>query len=194
MDVDAIVLAGGAARRLGGADKASLRLGDRTLLGVTLDAVAGSGRMVVVGEVPHGLAGSDVLPASVVVVREDPPLGGPAAAIGAGLAHVTAPHVLVLACDMPQIARVVPVLLAALAAAPPRAPGVLARDGDRTQYLAGIHRTSAVRAAVAARGDLHGASVRSLLSHPDLLLVDVPPGSTHDIDTWADATQSGVTP
>lgn len=187
MDVDAIVLAGGAAARLGGIDKAALRLGERTLLQVTLDAVSSARRVIVVGDAPADLA------EGVITVREDPPLGGPAAAIGAGLEQVTVPIVLVLACDMPRIGAAVPVLLSALAAAPGHVDSALARDGDRVQYLAGAHRVDRLRAVVAAHGSPDGASVRSLLANLNLMMVDVPPGSTADIDTWDDASAEGVT-
>ena len=46
---DAVVLAGGAARRLGGTDKPALRVDERTLLEHVVAAVAGAGRIVVVG-------------------------------------------------------------------------------------------------------------------------------------------------
>jgi len=46
---DAIVLTGGAASRLGGADKPALEVGGTTLLERVLAAVADAGRIVVVG-------------------------------------------------------------------------------------------------------------------------------------------------
>ncbi|MYU19520.1 NTP transferase domain-containing protein, partial [Streptomyces sp. SID8361] len=46
---DAVILAGGAARRLGGVDKPALRVGGRALLDRVLDACRGAGRTVVVG-------------------------------------------------------------------------------------------------------------------------------------------------
>ncbi len=69
----AVVLAGGTAARMGGADKAGIELGGRTLLEHALDAVVDAVEVVVVGDpVPTDL------PATFV--REDPPYGGPAAA------------------------------------------------------------------------------------------------------------------
>ncbi|WP_165840672.1 NTP transferase domain-containing protein, partial [Streptomyces scopuliridis] len=46
---DAIVLAGGAAKRLGGADKPGVRVGGRSLLDRVLAACEGAARTVVVG-------------------------------------------------------------------------------------------------------------------------------------------------
>jgi molybdopterin-guanine dinucleotide biosynthesis protein A len=83
---DAVVLAGGRARRLGGVSKPDVVVGGRRLLAHVLDAVGASGpsgaasRTVVVG--PPGL---DV-PAGVVRTLEDPPDGGPVAGLSAGLA------------------------------------------------------------------------------------------------------------
>ncbi|NED13442.1 NTP transferase domain-containing protein, partial [Streptomyces sp. SID9124] len=47
---DAIVLAGGAAKRLGGADKPALRVGGRALLDRVLAACADARATVVVGD------------------------------------------------------------------------------------------------------------------------------------------------
>ena len=44
-----MVLAGGAARRMGGVDKTALQIGGRTLLDRTLSAVATADPLVVVG-------------------------------------------------------------------------------------------------------------------------------------------------
>lgn len=176
MDFDAIVLTGGGATRLGGVDKSALRIDGRSLLDLTLDAVGVARRVVVVG--PGG-------------VSEQPPGGGPAAAIGAGVAALAddpeaADVVVVLACDMPGVAAAVPVLLSA-------GPGSLARDGERVQYLAGVHDVVALRGAVAEHAHrLHGLSVRALFDGLDLRVVDVPAGSTSDIDTWSDAERAGV--
>ncbi|WP_246094840.1 DUF6457 domain-containing protein [Streptomyces roseicoloratus] len=78
---DAIVLAGGAARRLGGADKPGVRVGGRPLLDRVLAACRDAGRVVVVAE-PRATA------RPVEWAREDPPGGGPAAALDAGLRHL----------------------------------------------------------------------------------------------------------
>ncbi|WP_406210475.1 DUF6457 domain-containing protein [Streptomyces decoyicus] len=93
-DYDTIVLAGGAARRLGGADKPSLSVGGRPLLDRVLAACPDAAITVVVG--PRRPATR-----AVVHALEDPPGGGPLAALDAGLRHTTAPTVLVLSADLP---------------------------------------------------------------------------------------------
>jgi len=91
---DAVVLAGGAARRLGGEDKPGVRVGGRTLLDRVLAACADATRTVVVAD-PRSTA------RPVEWAREDPPGGGPLAALDAGLRHTAAPYVLVLSADLP---------------------------------------------------------------------------------------------
>ncbi|MGC4980120.1 NTP transferase domain-containing protein [Streptomyces sp. DT193] len=91
---DAVVLAGGAARRLGGEDKPGVRVGGRTLLDRVLAACADATRTVVVAR-PRPTA------RAVEWAREDPPGGGPLAALDAGLRHTGEPYVLVLSADLP---------------------------------------------------------------------------------------------
>jgi len=91
---DAVVLAGGGGRRLGGIDKPGIVVGGATLLDRVLAAVAGASAVVVVGpERPV------VRP--VCWAREDPVGGGPLAALAAGLSHVEASVLVLLAADLP---------------------------------------------------------------------------------------------
>lgn len=192
MDVDAIVLAGGRSRRLGGADKARLQRDGVSLLARTLHAVRRARHTVVVGPEP-----SESLPPGVLVAREQPPFGGPAAAIAAGLQRLGglthAPDaVLVLACDMPHIESAVPVLLGALPA-DPHAEGVIVVDENgQRQPLAAIYRVPPLLAALAAHADeLDGLAVRRLVADLSLTPVEAP-GATADVDTWGDAAALGV--
>ncbi|GEN78785.1 hypothetical protein AFE02nite_05190 [Actinotalea fermentans] len=182
---DAVVLAGGEGRRLGGVSKAELRLGERTYLDRVLDAVVGARRRVVVG--PAELARPDV-----PTTLEDPPLGGPVAGIAAGLEHLGpagAPWVAVLACDVPRAAGLLPRLTEALAA-DPAADGAVAVDGQgHRQALVGVYRRAALAAAVAALaadGGTHGRSVRSLVGGLRLAEVGDPDRLSADADTWED--------
>jgi len=101
----AIILAGGRARRLGGAAKPGLEVHGRTLLARAVDAAraAGCTQIVVAGPPDPGIRGA-------VFVREDPPYGGPVAAIAAALPRVTEPWVLVLAADLPRAEEAVALL------------------------------------------------------------------------------------
>ncbi|MEU8132075.1 NTP transferase domain-containing protein [Streptodolium elevatio] len=180
---DAVVLAGGVARRLGGRDKPALRVGGRTLLDRAVEACAGAGRVVVVGP-------ERTTEAAVRWVREDPPGGGPVAAVAAGLAAVDAPYVLLLAADLPFVTReVTGRLLDALvrpadgANSPP--DGALLVDADgRDQMLLAAYRTEALRDALAALGEPHGAALRRLLAPLALVRAVDAEGAAFDCDTW----------
>ncbi|WP_193776389.1 NTP transferase domain-containing protein [Streptomyces sp. E2N166] len=182
---DAVVLAGGAARRLGGADKPGLRVGGRALLDRVLAACAGARTTVVVAD-PRPTA------RPVTWAREDPPGGGPLAALAAGLRHTTAEHVVVVSADLPFLAGpTVGRLLSVLAASD--AEGALLTDVEgRDQPLVAAYRASALRRELAAlardradRADLTGLPLRRLTGA--LRLTRVPDAvASFDCDTWDD--------
>ncbi|MBT2412112.1 NTP transferase domain-containing protein [Streptomyces sp. ISL-12] len=181
---DAVVLAGGAARRLGGADKPGVRVGGRALLDRVLTACAGAAATVVV-------AGPRPTVRPVVWAREDPPGAGPVAALAAGLSRTTAEYVVVLSADLPFLdGATVEALLTAVAAAPATAEGALLTDADgRDQPLVAAYRASALRrelaALAAAHAGLTGLPLRRLTA--GLRLVRVPdPVASFDCDTWDD--------
>lgn len=84
--VAAVVLAGGAARRMGGRAKPTIAVGGRSMLTRVLDAASEANPRIVVG--PTDLESS--LPPGVRLVSEHPPGGGPVAALAAGLALIAA--------------------------------------------------------------------------------------------------------
>lgn len=133
---DALVLAGGSGRRLGGVDKPGLLVGSATLLDRVLGALAGASTVVVVG------------PERPVVrpvrwAREEPPGGGPLAALAAGLALVEADVVVLLAADLPFLDTATVALLV-------EAPGtVIVDETGRDQLLCSSFRTGGLRAALA---------------------------------------------
>ncbi|WP_249667400.1 molybdenum cofactor guanylyltransferase [Cellulomonas fengjieae] len=175
---DAIVLAGGRARRLGGVSKPDVRVGGVALLDHALAAVAGATAAVVVG--PPTLARP-----GVATVLEDPPDGGPVAGIAAGLDALPADGpdlVVVLACDVPRAAHVLPALLAAVG----DADGARTVADGRAQHLVAVYRRAALRAALDALPAVHGAAAHRLVG--GLRLVDVVDdrGASADADTWAD--------
>jgi molybdopterin-guanine dinucleotide biosynthesis protein A len=179
---DAVVLAGGSARRLGGADKPGVRVGGRPLLDRVLAACAGARTTVVV-------AGPRPVSRAVTWAREDPPGGGPLAALDAGLRHTTAEHVVVLSADLPFLAgTAVRGLLAALPGSD--ADGVLCTDADgRDQPLVAAYRARALRRGLAAlaagHGGLTGLPLRRLTAGLRLARI-ADPVASFDCDTWDD--------
>ncbi|MFG3224462.1 molybdenum cofactor guanylyltransferase [Kitasatospora sp. NPDC048194] len=179
---DVIVPAGGAARRLGGADKPGLSVGGTTLLDRVLAACTGARTTVVVGPArPTARTG-------VRWTREQPPGGGPVAAVAAGLGLVTADTVLLLAADLPFLdRRTVDRLAGALdAAGPTVAAAVLVDAGGRDQPLAAAYRTAPLRTALAALGDPAGLPLRRLVGGLPRLPVADTDDVAHDCDTWED--------
>jgi molybdopterin-guanine dinucleotide biosynthesis protein A len=174
---DAIVLAGGAARRLHGVDKPAVEIDGVSLLERTLAAVAGASRTVVVGP-------TRATPRPVTWRREEPAGGGPVAAIAAATDLVREDVVVVLAADLPDIAPAVPLLVAALRE--PAGVACLVDTDGRVNYLAAAWRASALRAALTAMDDMNGASVRALLAGTDMIEVPDLDGWGRDCDSWDD--------
>ncbi|MFI9150908.1 DUF6457 domain-containing protein [Streptomyces sp. NPDC053367] len=176
------MLAGGGARRLGGADKPGVRVGARALLDRVLGACAGARTTVVVAD-PRPTA------RPVRWAREEPAGGGPLAALDAGLRHTQAPSVVVLSADLPFLAGdTVHRLLTALRAG--ESDGVLLADADgRDQPLVAAYRTDALRHGLARltaeHGALTGLPLRRLTAGLGLThLTD--PVAAFDCDTWDD--------
>lgn len=149
---DAIVLAGGMARRLGGADKPGAQVAGVTLLDLVLEAVADAARIVVVGP-----ARPTTRP--VTWVREEPAGTGPAAAAVAALPLLSSPAVALLAADLPLLTAKV---MAGLREAATGQDGAILVDAQgREQWLTGMWATAVLRAAAPAVSP--GASLRDLL-------------------------------
>jgi molybdopterin-guanine dinucleotide biosynthesis protein A len=185
-DYDALVLAGGAGRRMGGADKAAIEFGDQTLLDRALAATVGAHRVIVVGR-------RRPLPDGVLAACENPPGGGPVAAIEAGLALVTRTFVVVLACDMPfvtaeHVRRVVDVL---------RSPehseteaAMYVDESGRRQPLAAAYRVAALRRTLPTLQPTTGIAVHRLITPLTVAEIPADPGTTADCDTWVDVARS----
>jgi molybdopterin-guanine dinucleotide biosynthesis protein A len=180
-ELGGIVLTGGSAVRFQGADKASMEIAGLTLLEHVLGALAEVPEVVVVGD--------EVLTSRPVgFVREDPPGGGPAAGVLAGLTGFPRPPrlVVVLAVDMPMVttATVSRLLLSA------DEDGAMLVDEDgRRQYLCAIYRSAALLEAAPSLEEQHGMAMRHLVA--GLRLADVPALSweSRDVDTWEDLTE-----
>jgi molybdopterin-guanine dinucleotide biosynthesis protein A len=176
---DAIVLAGGQAERLGGADKPGIVVGGSTLLDRAITSAHGAVRVIVVG--PQRETSSDVL-----WTREDPAGGGPVAAIAAGVQLVDEAWCLVLAADLPQIAPAIPLLLTAAAQVD---AAVLIRNEARN-YLAAVWRVRSLRAAIDRLDSVEGAAARKLYIGVDVVEVDDEKGWGMDCNTWDDVRRA----
>ncbi|MFV2102242.1 molybdenum cofactor guanylyltransferase [Micromonospora sp. LOL_024] len=171
----AVVLAGGAGRRMGGRDKSALPVGGVPMRERVLAAVGDASPRILVGAGPA--------PAGVRLTREVPPGGGPVAAIAAGIAllDVDVPAVALLAADLPLLTRsAVRRLLryldhadldrrAGCGGTPTGSDGACFVDtSGRWQTLCGVWRPDALRTALdrlaGRRGELAGASLRELLA------------------------------
>ncbi len=174
---NAIVLAGGRARRLAGADKPAALVGGRRLIDIALDAVADADAIVAVGP-------QRSLPPHVQSTRETPPYAGPVAAVAAGLRTLDDDDrpIAVLASDLPEVSgRLVELLLTEYQRT--RAPAVFAVDeSGRSQYLLGVWSRSALAVALTAAP---GLPMRALI--PDHACYLAAAG-TADVDTPDDLT------
>ena len=179
-----IILAGGGAVRLSGADKPGLVVGGRSLLESVIAAGAGAERVIVVAPPRGGVTG-------VLFVSEEPPGAGPVPALRRGLAEVRAPWVALLAADLPFLRAAH--VAALLGAAREHGTGaVLTDDTDQPQWLAGAWRTAAVRSAL---DGYRGGSLRGVLGplQPALLRLAPAPGEPPpwlDCDTPEDVARA----
>lgn len=115
--LDAVILAGGRGSRLGGVSKGDLEVGGRRLIDVALGAAhdAGAIRTLVVGAL--------AVQTPAELIREEPPFGGPAAGLAAALPSVSAPWLLLLACDLPRAPALVELLTEASGRGPEASDG-----------------------------------------------------------------------
>jgi molybdopterin-guanine dinucleotide biosynthesis protein A len=184
----AILLAGGRASRVGGAQKALFEVGGQTLLARAAAAVSHARARPIVVAAPALDPSLDV-----EWVVEDPPFGGPVAGIVAALSRTDlwAPEpewTFVLACDLPRVDAAVTRLTSDILLLPAGTEGVcLADASSRPQWLTGAYRTAALRTAARALPDAgRDASVRDLLHDLAIAAIAAPHDLTADVDTWED--------
>ncbi|HEY8473682.1 MAG TPA: NTP transferase domain-containing protein [Natronosporangium sp.] len=181
----AVVLAGGAGKRLGGVGKPTLPVAGRPMLHRVLAAVEQTPHRIVVGppELP--------IPPRVLLTREVPPGGGPVAATAAGLALVPAElgHVALLAADLPLLTADAIRRLRRAAEVPALDGAVFVDNDGWPQWLCGVWRASALRARLAALGEPGGVPLHALLGDLRVGFLGasgVGPPPWWDCDTGAD--------
>ncbi|MFY1697130.1 molybdenum cofactor guanylyltransferase [Solwaraspora sp. WMMA2101] len=194
----AVVLTGGAARRMGGVDKPAVPVGGVAMRDRVLAAVAAADPRIVVGPLADP-------PPGVLAVREEPPGAGPVAATAAGLAAL-APStattsgdlVAVLAGDLPLLTPHAVELLVVAVRQRDVDGALYVDDTGRRQLLCGVWRTARLcdavsRLAVARGGVLAGASMRALfadLAVAEVTWRDTGPPPWFDCDTDRDVRQA----
>jgi molybdenum cofactor guanylyltransferase len=131
--VDAAILAGGRARRFGGADKSTLRVGDATILERQIEALDGVADQiyVVTGE-PALFEGRGFR-----VVPDRLPNAGALGGVYTALVEAASPHVLVLACDLPFLTA--PLLARLAGLADDEHDAVVPRPRDGRQPLCAVY-------------------------------------------------------
>jgi molybdenum cofactor guanylyltransferase len=177
--LSAVVLAGGRARRLGGADKPLIEIGGRTLARAVISAAvaAGAERVVLVGPARPGLTDELAragLADRVALTCEQPAGGGPVPGLRAGLELLAdADLVLLLAADLPFLAG--EPLGDLVAAAGSASAAVAVDEGGRLQWLTSCWRVAVLRAALTR---YEGDSLRGLLAplEPRLISMTAQPG------------------
>ncbi|MBM6402277.1 molybdenum cofactor guanylyltransferase [Phycicoccus sonneratiae] len=188
-DVTVVVLAGGRSTRFG-RDKLAAPLGDGSVLDHLLQALPARWPLVLVG--PRR---ATPRPDAVWTI-EEPPGGGPLAAVAAGLAAADASAlgggpVAVVAGDMPLAASALPALLVALDEDPDLAAAVAADGAGRANPLLGVYRRQPLRDVLA--GPVRDAPARRLLalSHRRVRIVG---DAARDVDTPEDLRRLGTGP
>ncbi len=177
----AVVLAGGAGRRMDGADKAALELDGATFLDRVLRAAAGvAGRLVVVGP-PRPVA----LERAVIFIHEAEPGGGPVPAVAAALeATGGAGVVLVLAVDLPLVASThLDRLLSALLADPRVEAAAAADHRGRPNPLLAAYRVDALRNAVARLPRSGRGEAAARLLPEGVTTLELGPAATLNVNT-----------
>lgn len=114
-------------------------------------------------------------PHVITWVQDDPPLGGPVAAIAAALPHVTTPLCAALAGDTPFGGLALPALTQAVGGH----DGAQLVADDRVQPLIAVYRTVSLRTAIATISQVSGTSMRALLASLDLVTLDLAHLVTH---------------
>lgn len=175
-----VVLAGGTAARMDGADKASVELAGRTLLEHAIEACVDAEEVVVVGA-----AVPTTRPVTFTV--EDPRRGGPVAGLLAGREALSRrPRLLgVLAVDMPHVG---PRTFRRLRAAAAGHDGAFLHEpgsGGRRQ-LAGVLDAARLDAVAPPLEERHGMPLHRLLDRLHLAAVEAVGDEAVDVDTWAD--------
>src|SRR5690625_82646 len=194
-----IIIGGGRSSRMG-EDKSALRIAGRTLLERTIDALNFSAEIWVVAA-PCVLRERPNWPA-VHFTLEDPPFGGPAAGLVAGIealsAHANSEEVIVFPVDMPHVTsaaqQLAAVTLGELSTGAPGVDGVVLEDASGwPQYLLGRYRLGALRRAARELGNPRNVSMRRFGKLLNVERKRMQNSALADVDTPQEAKEYGIT-
>jgi molybdopterin-guanine dinucleotide biosynthesis protein A len=180
---DSIIVAGGSATRMGGADKAMLPLGlnGNSLLEDIIDSCPG--KVFIVGY-PREI--ETVANDSVTWVPDLNPGGGPAAGIWSGLSKVSSEYVFVSAADQTLSSDTVGKLIEA--ASGNDGAWAIRSDGSG-QPLCACVRADLLRELLVSTQGVNQSPLR-LLSNLQMVGVNVNPDQVVDFDTWQDVAKA----
>jgi molybdopterin-guanine dinucleotide biosynthesis protein A len=151
--ISVAILAGGHATRLGGADKASLRIGGRRIVDRQLEAVAAvtdDVRIIASEAARYADLGVRVVPD---IIAGAGPLGG----LYTALADARHARVLVLACDLPFVTAALVERLEIASRADGEVDAVVPRGARGLEPLCAVYRSAC---AAAARGCVERGELR----------------------------------
>jgi molybdopterin-guanine dinucleotide biosynthesis protein A len=185
--VSGAILAGGRARRFGGADKSALLVEGRTILERQLDLLRRlAGRVFIVGHTPERFATS-----SVDVVADAVPDAGPLGGLYTALASSTTPLVLVLACDLPLVPAGLLARLVRIAEGDDTADAVVPRDTGGRHPLCACYRA---RCGPRLAARLRAGRFKVLDALDDLRVVEIGPDELRALDPGGHALANVNTP
>lgn len=180
---DSIIVAGGSATRMGGADKAMLPLGlgGNALIADVIQSCPG--KVFIVGY-PREIG--TVANESVTWVPDLNPGGGPAAGIWSAITKVSSEYVFISAADQTLSQETVGKLVTA--ASGNDGAWAIRSDGSG-QPLCACVRTESLRELLAATQGVNQSPLR-LLSNLKMVGVNVNPNQVVDFDTWQDVAKA----
>lgn len=189
--LDVIIVAGGRGSRMGGVDKAAVRISGERLIDLLLDEVS---LLDALQQVAVVSSREITVRPGVKKTAEEPPFSGPVSAIAAGVEELrteAAERTAILAVDAPESATLIPDLLDGLDDTPDATVAVIREAGGHLQPLCAVWHTEALWEALDQLGDTTDQAVRTLIEAAGTVVEVAGTGEERDFDTLADLADLG---